>query len=67
MALEFLPAFDLRSTEVVLVELFIDSTRRGQRLIEGSSSDRDITFVVPNKHWRADERGVSTVYEACFH
>lgn len=67
LALEFLPAFDLGSTEVVLVELFIDSTRRGQRLIEGSSSDRDVTFVVANKHWRADERSVSTVYEACFH
>ena len=67
LALEFLPAFELRSTEVVLVELFIDSIRRDQRLIEGSSSDRDITFVVPNKHWRAGERSVSTVYEACFH
>lgn len=66
-ALEFLPAFDLRSTEVVLVELFIDSTRRDQRLIEGLSRQRIETFTVPKRHWCADERSGSPVYEAYFH
>lgn len=67
LELEILPAFNLRSTEVVLVELFINGNTRGQRLIQGLSSDQKATFTVPNRYWRADERSASIVYKACFH
>lgn len=67
LELEILPAFNLRSTEVVLVELFINGYTRGQRLIQGLSSDQKATFTIPNRYWRADERSASIVYEACFH
>ena len=67
LALEILPAFNLRSTEVVLVELFINGNPRDQRLIRGLSSHQKRLFTVPNRDWRADERGGFIVYEACFH
>jgi hypothetical protein len=67
LTLEILPAFDLRSTEVVLVELFIGGKPRPQRLIEDSSSDRNATFLVLDKIWRTKQRKESDTREACFH
>jgi hypothetical protein len=53
LTLEILPAFDLRPTEAVLLELFINGEPTHERLIEGSSPDRTTTFVVPEDWWRA--------------
>lgn len=67
LTLEILPASNFRSTEVVLVELFIDNNLRGHRLIEGSSPDRKMTFTVIDKYLRAGQRNESDVHDAYFH
>lgn len=67
LSLEILPAFNLRSTEVVLVELFIDGKKRGQSLVKGSSPDRKTAFTVSKEYLRAGQRKKSHVLEADFH
>lgn len=67
LTLSILPAFNLRSTEAVLVELLIDAKPRGQRLIEGSSPDRNATFTALDKYWRANRRKEVDAKEACLH
>ena len=67
LGLEILPAFNLFSTEVVLVELFINGNPSGQRLIKGLHFDHKGTFTVPHRYWRAHQRNQSDVHEACFH
>jgi hypothetical protein len=62
LTLEILPAFNLRSTEVVLVELLIDGIQRGQCLIEGSSPDRKATFTALDKYLRPGQCNVHETY-----
>jgi hypothetical protein len=66
LILEILPAFNFRSNEVVLVELFIAGKLRGQRLFEGSSPDRKETFTVLDRYWDANQRNESGARKACF-
>jgi hypothetical protein len=67
LTLEILPAFDLRPTEAVLLELFINGEPTHERLIEDSSPDRATTFVVPENWWRTKPCKESDAREACFH
>jgi hypothetical protein len=66
LILEILPAFNFRSNEVILVELFIAGKLRGQRLFEGSSPDRKETFTVLDRYWDANQRNESGARKACF-
>lgn len=67
LTLEILPTFDLRPTEVVLLELFVNGEPTHERLIEGLAPDRTTNFVVLENWWCAKPCKESDAREACFH